>query len=385
MGRNWEYRVDCGLESVGFSLPVRDGVYYLKAKLPDGRVIRQTTGEQALNRAKDYAIVRIKFLVNPVARQEELTWEEVLEEVTKAMKSDNAKESTIVNARSVLNLVKTAAVTPKAVSPSLAQLWYNQYKAGHFSRGKRGGTYSRSNRTHISTLKKIRSLWGKWLVKVLKVTATNPWEQVVMPKLQKVRVRRLEDSDLDAFIEYVSGRFGDWWLPLTFFDIKCISGCRLMDLCAAKSADLKGDVLTLHHTKTGEPRYITLPPETAEALNRHKGKEWLWNEYTTAKFKTGRKSRQRDFSPKRFAGFVVRIVKRFKAKTGLTVRTHDFRKRFVTKSFEAGHDPVWIAAVCGMTLDNLLRNYLGIKKQQTQTEGTAKLAPLLLPDSRKKS
>ena len=82
---------------------------------------------------------------------------------------------------------------------------------------------------------------------------------MVARKLVKKPIRKLDDDTVDVFMGWLDGHFGSWWLPRTFFQIKMLSGCRLMDLCQARSAHLSGNVLTLIHTKTDEPRTITLP------------------------------------------------------------------------------------------------------------------------------
>ncbi|MFO0801196.1 MAG: hypothetical protein U0804_27330, partial [Gemmataceae bacterium] len=123
-----------------------------------------------------------------------------------------------------LRQVRTAAVLPAAVSAGLAQQWCNGYLSGTFSRAKGEGvqTYTRSPRTLHARVRKLRAIWGKYLVKRLRLAKENPWETVDLPKLDKLPVRTLTGDQVTTFFDWLAKRWHGWELPSLFFEVKAV-------------------------------------------------------------------------------------------------------------------------------------------------------------------
>jgi hypothetical protein len=66
----------------------------------------------------------------------------------------------------------------------------------------------------------------------------NPWENVAPPKTDRLEVKYATDAMIEQFYKWIGERFDDWPFPKLFLSAKSYTGCRLMDLCSLKSAQL---------------------------------------------------------------------------------------------------------------------------------------------------
>jgi integrase len=397
MGRKAAYhvRLDDGRE-VGFGLVVRDdaGTYSVQFKDTDGKkYIIRTTNERSRPRAVSAAerIVREHYRP-PEAAVRSMTWEELLEELPKHLDADGAREATVKDYLDTLRQARTSAVVPAAVSAGLAQQWCNRYLSGTFSRAKAedAPTYSRSPRTLHARVRKLRAIWGKYLVKRLRLANENPWETVDLPKLDRLPVRTLSSDQVSTFFEWLAKRWQGWELPTLFFEVKAVTGCRLGDLCNVRTADLKGKdrlVFTPAAAKARKERVAVLPADIFAKLKKLAGPVYLWECYAAdipKYLKLRGVPTHRvvpEFDPERLCWWAKDEVDDFnKAHPDKPkLKSHDFRKRAVTEAHRAGLDVDTAAAAVGMSASTARGYYLAMDQDKAAAQMAAKLADTLRP------
>jgi len=191
-------------------------------------------------------------------------------------------------------------------------------------------------------------LWKKWFIDDLKIVKDNPWRTVAPPKADKLPVKYATDEMIAHFYQWIAERFGDWLFPKLFLAVKAHTGCRLMDLCSLKSAQLQPErlVFPANLTKGRKERAVPLPADLAAALDAFKGTTWLWENYLPGlRAALEEKSwpthqLMEEFAPQRLYFWIETLFadyrKANKERPALT--SHMFRKRAFTMAWEAGID-----------------------------------------------
>ena len=138
---------------------------------------------------------------------------------------------------------------------------------------------------------------------------------------------------------WTADRFGDWPFPKLFLSARAYTGCRLMDLCSLRSAQLqtlKGKgrlVFPADLTKGQKERAVPLPDVLFAALDAFKGEMWLWENYLpglkAALAAKGWPTHQivMEFGPVRLYSWVETLFADYnRSRPGLpTLTTHMFR------------------------------------------------------------
>jgi integrase len=286
---------------------------------------------------------------------------------------------------------------PAAITAGLARQWCNEYMSGTFSRarGEPARSYARSPRTLHARVRKLRAIWGKYLIKRLRVADENPWETVELPKLDKLPVRTLTSEQVATFFKWLEERWHGWKLPSLFFETKAITGCRLGDLCAVRSCDLRGKnqlVFAPATTKARKERIAVLPADLFKMLKRMAGRVYLWESYVSD---IGRYLALRGvpthrinptFDPERLCWWAKDEVDDFnEARPDQPkLKSHDFLKRAVTEAHRAGLDVDTAAAAVGMSPSTARAYYLAMDQEKAAAELAAKLADTLRPKKAKR-
>jgi integrase len=389
-------------QEVGFGLLVRAGdVYSVQFRdCEGGKFVFRSTGETARPRAitKAEQIVRDHY-APPDTVTRSAGWPEVAAELRRHLEADGARSATVKDYLDSLNQIKAVAATPAAVTTRLAQRWCNAYLTGTFTRGKAEGAtaYSRSPRTLHARVRKLRAIWGKYLVKRLRVADQNPWESVDLPKLDQQPVRTLSDQQVGDFFTWLRQRWMGWELPSLFFEVKAVTGCRLGDLASLRSTDLATvkDGGTETHVATFAPtttkarkgRVAVLPADLFARLQAAAGPTYLWERYATD---IGQYLERRgvpthrvnpEFNPERLVWWAKDEVDDFnKAHPDRPkIKSHDFRKRAVTEAHRAGLDVDTAAAGVGMSSSTARAYYLALDQQKAAAAVTAKIGSVLRP------
>jgi integrase len=229
----------------------------------------------------------------------------------------------------------------------------------------------------------LSALWQKWFVDDLKLLRENPWERVEAPKADRPEVRYATDEMIAQFYEWVAARFGDWPFPKLFLSAKAFTGCRLMDLCALKSGQLRAGRLVFPPglTKGRKERAVPVPAELFAALDAFKGGQYLWENYlpglTAALRAAGFPAHQvnPEFAPQRLYYWVEALFadyrKAFPGRPHLT--THMFRKRAFTMAWNAGVDARRASIAYGCNVDTMLKHYVLLDEQQVTDDVFARM------------
>jgi integrase len=236
----------------------------------------------------------------------------------------------------------------------------------------------------------LSALWQKWFVDSMGICQGNPWQDVDEVKADKLQVEYATDEQIDHLYGWIAERFGDWPFPKLFLSAKAFTGCRLMDLCSLKSAQLRGGRLTFPAglTKGRKARVVPLPAELFAALDAFKGKTWLWENYL-AGLKAAIKAKGwpthqivDEFSPRRLYFWVETLFtdyrKAFPDRPRLT--SHMFRKRAFTMAWQSGVDVRHASIAYGCNVDTLMKHYVAMDEQQVTDAVFAKMHGIKPPE-----
>ncbi len=231
---------------------------------------------------------------------------------------------------------------PNDVTVSQAQSFVRLYSSATYQRTDKPGakSYTRSPQTTFTHVTKMKGLWSKQFKKLGFVGSENPWEQIDLPELPTLAVRVPSDDDVQAFFNWLETRYPGWALPRLFFETKAVAGCRLLDLCSVRSnqLDIKACSLDIapQDDKTNQERIIPLPADLAADLGRLKGKTFLFEHYAEeAKVYRDGPHSPDTYTPKLLHGAAQKMLWKFSKTTGIQLRSHDFRKRAITRFTQA--------------------------------------------------
>jgi len=167
---------------------------------------------------------------------------------------------------------------------------------------------------------------------------------------------------------------------------KLVAGCRTLDLCKAKSADLDGEQLTLSAavTKTRTARSIPLPADLARKLHQIKGPVWLWEQYVAdvTVHRPVKSGNPTEYDPSTWRWTVQNLFREFNEKRSVKekVRPHDLRARAITLVAAATQSIDATAEALGVD-PQTARHYLDASKAFKGTELMKKFASVLLPQN----
>jgi hypothetical protein len=86
--------------------------------------------------------------------------------------------------------------------------------------------------TVASNLRRLSSVWAKWFIEECEILGVNPWDELVPPKTDRLDPRYLTPAEEEAFATWLAERWGGWRLPVLFFMVKGLVGCRIGELAA---------------------------------------------------------------------------------------------------------------------------------------------------------
>jgi hypothetical protein len=191
-------------------------------------------------------------------------------------------------------------------------------------------------------------------------------------------VKYATDEQIEHFYHWIGEQFGEWPFPRLFLTAKAFTDCRLMDLCALKSVQLREGrlVFPADLTKGRMERSVRLAADLFAELDAFKGQTWLWEQYIgglkAALLAKGFPTHQLVpvFSPQRLYFWTETLFanyrKAFPARPVLT--THTFRKRAFTQAWHAGVDPRRASIAYGSHVDTVMEHYVLMDEQQVTDE-----------------
>jgi integrase len=396
---------------VRFSIKARHGepFYFVVFRGREGRRVERSTKEESQKRALEEAsrIIRDEFGPRTVQSPR---WDVAIPALRKAMEANNNRPATIDDYESTLQLLRKffpASAGPGDITPQLAKQFKAEYLAQPYTRRKastpkvwkgRGRkpkprpepvALTRKPRTLDSRLRKLRVIWGHWLVKVLGCVTANPWEDVAPPKLDKLTPRYLTADEITAFFEWLTARWKGWRLPVLFFSVESFIGNRILELCSLRSEQLQDGriVFPADEAKGRKERKSLLPPDTFAELKALAGKSYVWEAFPTqllerlvALGKCHNKLLP-DFSPVRMKCWLQDEiddyckshpdVKRFSA--------HAFRKRAMTEAWRLGIHPEKAAIAFGCNVKTMMAHYVHMDEVATSDEVLSAIAQVVQP------
>jgi integrase len=396
MPRAYPHTHLCHGQLVGFSVKRRanEPSFFAYFRSPDGRRLERDTNQMRLAQAIEAARLIIEKEFAPAPNHpNKVTWDEAVERLTVRLQTSGNRASTTGYYLKVIRLLrKMYSVTdgPADISPGMAAAWRDKMMT---TLGKR----NRPPSAHYvaGLIIGLSSLWQKWFMDDLKIVAGNPWQDVTPPKADKLAVKYATDELITPFYAWVAGRFGSWPFPKLFLTVKACTGCRLMDLCSLRSAQLHGGkiVFPAELTKGRKERAVPLPTDVYASLDAIKGETWLWESYPSG-LKAALKAKgypthqlNPEFSPQRLYFWVETLFsdyrKTFPDRPRLT--SHMFRKRAFTKAWDAGVDPRRAAIAIGCNVDTMMQHYVAMDEQQVTDDVFARLnAPPAQPTAQPK-
>src|SRR5262249_38214347 len=197
----------------------------------------------------------------------------------------------------------------------------------------------------------------------------------------------VKQDDLAAFFRWLAARFPGWRMPVMFFSVKALTGCRLQDICGLRSDQLRDGrlVFAADATKNRSERHAVLPPALYAELDAYKADTYLW-EHSPAELKAANKERgvpthrqSAEFSPARLYMWVVQIMGKYQDATGHHLSSHDFRRAAFTRAAEEDIHPKRAAVAFDVTAETMMKYYTAAEKKQTADDVLGGLASKLLP------
>jgi integrase len=375
MPRAWPYSHLCHGQLVGFSVKHfgNDPNYYACFRSPDGRRLKRDTNQTKIGQAIEAARIIIEEEYAPAPTQpDKVTWDEAIARLKTRLATSGNRASTLGYYLKLIRLVRKlypATDHPADISPGGAAR-FRDWMMSTPSRRKKPP----SARYVAGVLSGLSALWQKWFMDDLKILAGNPWQDVEPPKADKLPVKYASDELIEQFYAWLADRFGPWPFPKLFLSTKAYTGCRLMDLCSLKSAQLRGGrlVFPADLTKGRKERSVPLPEDLNAALDAFKGTTWLWENYLpglkaalTAKGWPSFQLKD-EFAPQRLYYWIetqfADYRKAFPDRPKLT--THMFRKRAFTLAWQAGVDPRRAAIAYGCNVETVMEHYVAMDEQQ---------------------
>ena len=378
---------------VGFSLKLfgNNPTYCVFFRTPDGRRVRRDTNHTRIGQATEAArlIIDKEYAPEGEVKPEKATWEDAIARLKATLASSGNRGDTLGYYLKCIRLVRAmyAQTTgPSDISPGMAEGW-KKHMATTQGRGKK----PRSAHYINGLLGGLSALWQKWFVEAIGICQGNPWQDVDEVKADKLTVEYATDEQIENLYKWIAERFGEWPFPKLFLSTKAFTGCRLMDLCALKSGQVRGGRMTFPAglTKGRKARVVPLPADLAASLDAFKGETWLWENYLPG-LKASLKAKgwpthrlSTEFDPKRLYYWIETLFtdyrKAFPDRPRLT--SHMFRKRAFTMAWEKGIDARHASIAYGCNVDTLMKHYVALDEQEVTDDVFEKMHGLK-PDAK---
>jgi integrase len=360
---------------IGFNVKLfgNEPTYCAFFRTKGGRRVRRDTNQTRMAQAVEAARIIIdKEYAPPDARLDWVTWDQGIERLKARLAASGNRKSTLGYYLKLIRVFRKLYPNtdyPADISPGMAAKWRDWMMSTPGRWGK-----LRSAHYIAGLVAGLSALWQKWFMEELKIVAGNPWQDVEPPKADKLPVKYATDEQIEHFYGWMAERFGEWPFPKLFLSTKSYTGCRLMDLCSLRSAQLRGGRLVFPAglTKGRKERAVPLADDLFAALDAAKGDVWLWESYLpglkAAIAAKGWPTHQLnpEFSPQRLYYWVETLFadyrKAFPERPVLT--SHMFRKRAFTMAWQAGIDVRHASIAYGCNVDTVLGHYILLDEQK---------------------
>ena len=262
---------------IGFSLKKRDRDpnYLVSFRGPHGCRLERSTHESNQRRASDSAIVIIKQEFSTTVIITKASWDQAQEIMIRHMKAQNLRLHTIDDYRFTLNTLKKTF--PKAEGPyCITATMAEEYKLRRIDAGK-------SNYTVKGNLNALNVVFGHWFKKVCKIVSSNPFADVLPPKVEKSPPRIITPKEVTAFFDWLKTRWLNWRFPILFLEVKGWVGCRITELASAMTEGLRDGRIRFEAetTKGRKERNVKLPSHIYDELTAIAGKKYVFEAFAS--------------------------------------------------------------------------------------------------------
>lgn len=388
---------------VRYSLGSQKGepFYFVYFRGRDGSRLQRSTKTGSQKRALEVAAQIIADEYTQPQNNERVgpTWQEAWDKCEHAMKARNLRPPTIRAYRDAVNQLRKhypASLGPMDITPDLAVKFLTDYANSPYTRqtenarqpkphyeGKPGPkpkppkdakVYYRSAQAVRSRLRHLDSFWDHWLIGQTKQLTVNPWHAVQPPKVDKPDPRYITKAEEAAYFQWLDGKTKGWQLPVLFYKVKGLIGCRITELATVKSEALRDGriYLAADQAKGRREGSFKLPPDLYTELQAVKGETWLWEQFPEGLARFAQRV-QPDFSPERMVWWlqdqVTEYNHRNKDKPGFVPFTsHNFRGTAMSAAYEAGLSLEDAALAFRCNTGTMKQHYLKMDKEARADE-----------------
>jgi integrase len=355
-------------QRIPFSLSLRNGdpFFFVRFRAQDRRFLERSTGAEAHNKAIDAAIKIIKEEYAKRNSANFLSWDDAEDRLATSMQANNNKSRTIedyLEAISALRKTYPEAEGPGDITVSLAKEFSTRY-------GKEKSAF-----TVASRLRKHKVIWEKWFIRRLGLVETNPWKEVESPKLPKLTPNYLKSEQIARFFAWLEKRWDGWRLPILFFTVKGLVGCRILELCSLRSGQFREGrlVFPADETKGRKERKARLPEKVLQELNQIAGKTFLWERYADDLRAIHRRRKHlnsaklvKPFAPARFKRFLQNEICGFLEENPDEphFKAHDFRRKAMTEAYLTGVGLDRVSVAFGCHPETMRKHYLALDETE---------------------
>ncbi len=225
-------------------------------------------------------------------------------------------------------------------------------------------------RTVQGNLDNLSIVWSRWFIAECSLVSSNPWGGVERPRADRPDPRYLRPDEEEAFLKWLESRWPSWKLPVLFFRVKGLLGCRITELCALPTANLKDDNRLLFEapsTKGRRTRWAVLPAEVHQELRDYAGPVFVWERYS-ADLRAIHRAKKlqgyvKDFTPARLRRWLQHQVEAYneenKGVPGFRPFTaHDLRATSMTRAWAADIPLDKAATAFGCNVDTMRKHYI---------------------------
>jgi len=350
---------------VRFSLKKRAGRPWLFVCFdgPGGERKERSTREKNRKRAQEAALAVIREAYRARPKLQSVSWDEAVKRLNRHMKAEGLRPSTVQQyALAVGTLRKLFPDTegPTDVTPAMAE----EFKARRIEQGL-------APRTVRGNIENLRIVYGCWFRGKLKIADENPFQDVTVPKEDEKPARIIEPEEQKALFDWLDARW-DWRLPILLLEVKAAIGCRIGELCSARTDALKDGRLTFvaETTKGRQERSCLLPADLFKELAAIAGPTYVFERFADELRAIHRRRGRphcansvKDFSPSRMKAWLQDEVACYFATTeAKRFKLHNFRGTAMSRARMAGITEDDAAIAFGCNPSTMRQHYLELDK-----------------------
>jgi integrase len=338
----------------------RDPFHLVVFRGPDGRRKERSTGEGNLKRAKESAVAVIQGEYSPRAVTQAINWDDAIAMLGRAIRSANLRPNTLSSYEMALRTLRK--VFPDAPGPgSITAEMARQYKN---SRMEEVGA-----ETIRGDLMELKTVFGKWWGEECGLLSSNPFADVVPPKVDEKEPRIITAAELDTLFRWIEGWWEGWRLPILFLEVKASVGCRIRELASMPTRNLVDGRLVFEAevAKGRKTRQSKLPKALHDELLEAAGPIFLFERFPDQLrdllLERGHPHHARcvrfPYDPERLVGWVQdRVVEFRKAHPEIPrFKLHNLRGTAMSRARQGGASYDEAAVAFGCNPETMRRHY----------------------------